>query len=155
VYFEAMENTPVARDYATRARDLFFNHKRLITTLISGLVGLTAQSILFELLFQVFHLTSASTAVVLGAEVGLLSNFYLNNKFSFGDRSSDKSLGARLTQFHLVVSGSVIIQWMIVFMTEHMTHNIYLLHVAFLTAVIIGFFWNYTLYKLVVWRRIN
>ena len=134
---------------------LVHRYSRLIQALGAGVAGVLAQTALFEICFQILHLTTASTAVVIGAEAGILTNFYLNNRFSFSDRVGVQSLLSRLLRFHFVVSGSVLIQWTLVFITEQFTENAYLLHAAFLGGVVIGFVWNYTLYKLIVWRHTN
>ena len=132
---------------------LMHRYTQLIKALGAGVVGVLAQTAVFEVCFQVLHYTTASTAVVIGAEAGILTNFYLNNRFSFADRVGSRALFSRLIQFHLVVSGSVIMQWTLVFITEHLTQNTIFLHGAFLAGVGIGFVWNYTWYRMVIWRH--
>ena len=126
---------------------------RLVRALAVGVVAVIAQTIVFEILGIYLRICSPSTAVVIGAEAGILMNFYLNNRFSFYDRRHAISLLSRLVRFHLVVSGSVFLQWLFVFMVEHHTNTILLIHVAYAAGIILGFAWNYTFYLLFVWRK--
>lgn len=148
-----MENENLLRRYWNGIYALCVRYKRLSKVLMAGVIGLFAQTLVFEVSFQILHLMSASNAVVLGAEAGILTNFYVNNRYSFADRRTKDSVFSRLIRFHVVVSGSVLIQWSLVYVTEHLTNNVYLLHGAFLTGVVVGFLWNYTFYKLLVWRN--
>lgn len=126
---------------------------RLVRALAVGVVAVIVQTLVFETIAIFFQLVSPSTAVIIGAETGILTNFYLNNRFSFHDRRHDISLLSRLVRFHLVVSGSVFLQWLFVFIAERQTENYLIIHGVYAAGIILGFAWNYTLYLLVVWRR--
>lgn len=130
-----------------------FLHSRFLHIFVIGGIGFLIQTIVFEILGIYFQLVNPSTAAVLGAEVGILSNFYLNNRFSFHDRQDNSSTPSRLMRFHLVVSGSVLLQYVFVFVAEHQTTNILLIQGAYVAGVILGFIWNYTFYHLFVWRK--
>lgn len=125
---------------------------RLVRTLAVGVVAVITQTVVFEIVGIYLHLFSPSTAVIIGAEAGILTNFYLNNRFSFHDRQDDTSLLSRLVRFHLVVSGSVFLQWLFVFIAEHQTNSYLIIHAAYAAGIIVGFAWNYTLYLLFVWK---
>lgn len=120
--------------------------------MVVGFVAVVLQTAIFEILGIYLHLFSPSTAVVIGAEFGLLVNFYLNNRFTFNGHGHDSML-VRLLRFHLVVSGSIIIQWLSLFIAEHLTTNLLLIHGAYFAGIFIGFLSNYTGYYLWVWRR--
>ncbi len=126
---------------------------RLVRTLAVGVVAVVVQTIVFEILGIYLQIFSPSTAVVIGAETGILTNFYLNNRFSFYDRRHGISLFSRLLRFHIVVSGSVILQWLFVFIAEHRTNSTLLIHAAYATGILLGFVWNYSFYLLFVWRQ--
>lgn len=128
-------------------------NSRLVRTIFVGGIAVIAQTIVFEILAIFLQLVSPSTAVIIGAEAGILTNFYLNNRFSFNDRQHDISLFSRLARFHLVVSGSVLLQWLFVFITEHQTSNSLLIHIAYASGIILGFAWNYTFYMFFVWKH--
>lgn len=128
-------------------------NSRLMRALSVGFVALIVQTTLFEILGVYLHIFSLSTAVVVGAETAILTNFYLNNRFSFHDRQHAISLWSRLLRFHLVVSVSVLLQWFLLFVTERQTANLLIIHAVYVTGVVLGFAWNYTCYLLVVWRK--
>lgn len=128
--------------------------KRLIQALVVGVVAVCVQTAVFELLGVVFRLTAISTATVIGAEFGILTNFYLNNTFSFGDRTGG-NLFYRLIRFHTVVSGSVFIQWLSLFIAERLTENLFLLHIVYVSSILVGFIWNYSWYKIWVWKHVT
>lgn len=127
---------------------------RVVRSLSTGVVAVIVQTILFEILGIFLQIVSPSTAVVISAECALLTNFYLSNRFVFHDRRNDTSRLSRLARFHLVVSGSIFLQWLFVFVTEHQTSNLLFIHGAYATGIILGFAWNYTLYLLFVWQDI-
>ena len=125
---------------------------RIARALAVGAVAVTVQTIIFEIIGIIFQLVSPSTAVVIGAEAGILTNFYLNNRFSFHDRQHDISLLSRLLRFHLVVSVSVLFEWLLLFIVERQTDSILLIQATYVAGIIIGFAWNYTCYLLFVWK---
>lgn len=128
---------------------------RLIRTISVGGIAVVVQTTVFEILGVYFQLVAPSTAVLIGAEVAILTNFYLNNRFSFNDRHHDISLFSRLLRFHMVVSGSVFLQWLFVFVVEQQTSSYLIIHVAYVAGIVLGFAWNYTFYLLFVWKHAN
>lgn len=129
-------------------------HSRFLKIVLVGAAGLMAQTVVFELLAIIFQIMSASTATVIGGEFGLLTNFFLNERFSFRDRvnTADSTL-YRLSKFHLVVAGSIFIQWLVVFTTEQFTSDLLYIHSAYAGGIILGFISNYTWYHLFVWKK--
>ena len=125
---------------------------RIVRALTVGVVAVSVQTIVFELVGVIFKLTSVSSATVIGAEFGILTNFFLNNKFSFGDRKVS-GLASRIGKFHLVVSGAVFIQWLSLFIAERVTTDLLILHVVYASSIIVSFAWNYTWYKVWVWKQ--
>lgn len=126
---------------------------RIVRSLCVGVVAVIVQTVLFEILGVLLHIVSPSTAVLIGVEAGILTNFYLNNRFSFSDRQHKISLLSRLARFHLVVSGSAFLQWLFVFTAEQYSNNLLYIHIAYAAGIILGFAWNYTFYFLFVWRK--
>lgn len=126
---------------------------RLVRSLTTGIIAVGAQTIIFEVLGIYLKIVSPSTAVALSAECGLLINFYLSNRFAFHDRRHNISILARLLRFHLVVSGSIFLQWLFVFLVERQTSSTVFIHGAYVAGLILGFIWNYTLYLHFVWRH--
>ncbi len=130
-----------------------FFRSRLFRVLAIGGVGFICQTAIFEYLGVYLKIVAPSTAVVIGAEIGVLVNFFLNNRFSFRDIYPTVPLWMRLTRFHIVVSGSLFIQWTIVFITQHITTDLLTLQIAYITGVAIGFISNYAGYRHWVWKH--
>lgn len=124
---------------------------RLFRTASVGVVGVGIQTTVFEIIGVYLALVSLSTAALIGSEFGILSNFILNNYFSFSGRQLPSP--TRLAKFHLVVLGSVFLQWLFVFIAERMTHDLLIIHVAYGAGILLGFIWNYNWYRLWVWKK--
>lgn len=110
-------------------------------------------------------LSDQAIAVVLGAEVAILSNYLLNNVWTFGDRKI-KGLGkhvSKFLQFNLGSVGSVVIQYIVMQVCVALigihtlitiagigiqSDNIYLA-----MGVLLGMIWNFSVYSLVIWRK--
>lgn len=125
---------------------------RLFRVAFFGGLGVVVQTIIFETLGIWLGILRPSLATLLGAEFGVITNFILNNRFSFNDRSHAPLL-TRLLRFHLVVSGSLFIQWLCVFTTESFTSHPWALNGAYAAGILIGFVSNYTGYRLWVWKH--
>jgi dolichol-phosphate mannosyltransferase len=126
---------------------------RLLRVVLIGGVGFILQALLFELLSIQSSLLPASLATLVGGEVAILSNFFLNERFSFSDRRNDSRFFDRILRFHIVASGSVATQWLLVFIVENLTHDPLFLRLAFVGGVALGFVVNYTGYYFYVWRK--
>lgn len=126
--------------------------KRIFRVAVMGVAAVAVQSTVFVVLWLWLAIVRPSTAVLIGTEMGLLVNFYLNNRFSFYDRIHAPLL-KRLLRYHTTVLGSFFCQWFLVFAVEHATKNIYALLAAYATGAILGFGINYTFYRLWVWRH--
>ncbi len=127
---------------------------RLLRVLFIGGIGFLIQTFFFELLSVYLGILQPSSAVLVGGEVGILCNFYLNNRFSFTDRNGNASpVWGRLLRFHIVVSGSLFIQWLFLYLMEHATTNLLFIHGAYLAGVVVGFVSNYAGYYFWVWKR--
>ena len=132
---------------------LRFYHSRIARTLAVGFAAVIVQTTVFEILGGYLHIVSFSTATLIGAECGVLTNFFLNNRISFHDRKAEGVTLRRLGRFHLIVAGSIAIQWLFVFTAESTGQNILMVHVAYASGIVLGFIWNYNWYRLWVWRH--
>lgn len=125
---------------------------RLFRVAFIGGIGVCVQTVVFETLGIWLGILRPSLATLLGAELGVITNFILNNRFSFNDRFH-APLMTRLLRFHLVVSGSLFIQWLCLFATESFTSHPWILNGAYVAGILIGFISNYTGYRLWVWKH--
>jgi putative flippase GtrA len=117
-----------------------------------GAVGVVVQTLIFEILAFGLGVLRPSVAVLVGAEFGILTNFFLNHHLNFRG-AADAHLLARLARFHLVVSGSLFIQWVCVYSAETFMDSVWAIRGAYATGILLGFISNYTLYRLWVWRH--
>lgn len=125
---------------------------RVLRAAGSGAAGVLVQTLIFEVVGIWLGLVRPSTAVIIGAEFGIITNFLIANRYVFGDAPAGRLL-VRLVRFHLVIAVSLCIQWLCVRGAELVTHNIFVLHAAYIAGVLLGFAFNYMGYKLWVWRR--
>src|SRR3989344_1833870 len=131
-----------------------FKSWRLPKVLLIGGIGFVIQTILFELIGIRSGILRPSLAAVVGGEAAILSNFSLNNAFTFKDKARAASLLKRVLRFHIVSSGSIGTQWFFVFIAEHICGNDPIfLRVAYISGIIIGFLINYAGYQLYVWKK--
>ena len=145
----------IVEDASGEVRRHFGNHSwRLVRVMAVGGVGFIIAASIFEIVGIRMQLVAASTASLIAGECAILSNFFLNDRFSFGEMAAHaESLISRIVRFHLVSSGSLATQWIIVFITESFTSDPLFLRGAFVLGVGIGFIFNYTGYYLWVWRK--
>ncbi|MEK7613194.1 MAG: GtrA family protein [Patescibacteria group bacterium] len=140
-------------DFLQRVTTSLFR-SRLVRVAIIGGLGVVVQTALFELLGVYLELVRLSTATLIGGEVAVLCNFFLNNRYSFHAHiNAVPPLYVRLLRFHVVVAGSLFIQWLFVFIAESVTANLLLIHTAYAMGILLGFISNYTGYRLWVWKR--
>ena len=127
---------------------------RALRVLVMGAAGLGVQTVIFEIIGIHYHFFLPSTAAIIAGEIGLLSNFFLNNRFSFKDRQhATIPFWSRLLRFHLVVSVSLFLQWLFLFETQQVTSSLLLLHAAYIAGVVVGFISNYAGYYFWVWKQ--
>ena len=126
--------------------------RRVYRAALMGVVGLVTQSIIFAILGLWLAIVRPSTAVLICTEIGLITNFYLNDRFSFTG-NPHTPLSRRLMRYHTTVLGSFFCQWFFVFITEQITTNMYALSAAYAAGVLIGFAISYTGYRLWVWEH--
>lgn len=127
---------------------------RLVRVVGIGAMGFVIQTVLFELLGMYLNVISPSTAVILGGEMAVLSNFFLNGKFSFRDRAGGTNFWIRLLRFHVVSAGSILIQWLLVRGAELAASNSpSVIWLAYIVGIVLGLLSNYAGYYFWVWRQ--
>lgn len=124
---------------------------RLLRMGLVGIAGVVVQTIIFELLAFHWDIMRPTFAAVIGGETAILSNFLLNNYFTF--RGHGHPTFNKLARFHMVSLGSVAIQAVLIFATEQVTSDPVFIRIAYATGIIIGFFSNYIGYHLLVWKK--
>jgi dolichol-phosphate mannosyltransferase len=105
-------------------------------------------------------------AVFLSIETAVISNFLLNNFWTFADRKMELSqFPAKFIQFNLASSGSIIIQTIVATLGKNLIglHNLFripVLGIMFDTGtlyamigILIGMFWNFFAYSTFIWKK--
>ena len=105
--------------------------------------------------FQVDFLNTSGLASALGAEVAIVSNFILNNVWTFKDRkiTSKWLFVPKFVQFNISSVGAVIIQFIVFGFGTSLTGQSSLSRLFWLiVATAIGMVVNFTIYSKVIWK---
>lgn len=101
-------------------------------------------------------INTSGTASALGAECAIVSNFILNNLWTFADRKleSRSQILPKFIQFNLASFGSVLIQFIIVGAGTHATGSGTVSKFFWLiSATLIGMVLNFIVYSKLIWRK--
>ncbi len=135
---------------------------RFIKFLIVGGTGFIVQLILIDVCIRLG--IEQFIASMIGGEAAILSNFFLNNMWTFRDTKSIKEQGGffqRLTKFNLASLGSIGIQGLVTFMAVRQLGEIltlfgYSIHTAkivlFPTIILLVIPLNYFVYNKIIWK---
>ncbi|HUD44594.1 MAG TPA: glycosyltransferase family 2 protein [Patescibacteria group bacterium] len=140
----------------------FDDSKRVISFLFVGgtgfIIQVAATAISIRLGFAQY------IATMIGAEIAILSNFLLNNAWTFGDTKKLKQQGgflARLLKFNIASLASIGIQGLVVYLAvgalgENLLILGYSLHtsiaILFPTIIFIVLPLNYIIYNKIIWK---
>lgn len=119
--------------------------------LVVGSIGFIINTVILEVfVHNGFHPAAGSG---LGAELAIISNFILNNSWTFGTR---KVRGfdaiAKFLQFNATSLGAVLIQSGTVWIGS-MVFGVSVYRWFYVIGVGIGLLWNYTMYSKVIWKK--
>ena len=134
------------------------SENRLVKMGLVGAVGFLIQSLFFEIVGIQLDLLSPPSAALFGAEIAIVANFFLNNRFTFGDQSIPFSWGMvpKFLKFNAAVVLSLATQWLMVFIGERVGgESDWMLRLFNILGVIIGFTMNYVSYTKIIWRNSN
>ena len=123
---------------------------------ITGALGLLWQTITFQLLAFSFQLTTPKVATLIGGEIAVISNFILNNAWTFREHSvQGKKLVGKFIQFNLSGVIPLTIQTGIVKIGEVVAHgNNLVIWGFFASALILVIITNYLIYNIFIWKTI-
>jgi dolichol-phosphate mannosyltransferase len=86
----------------------------------------------------------------MAVELAVLSNFLLNNAWTFRDAANRSHVLVRIFKFHVTAAGGFVVNWsLLVALTE--LAGIYYL-VSNLVGILAGFVWNYAVNVKWTWR---
>ena len=118
---------------------------------VVGTIGLIINTIVLEVFVDIGQHPAVGSA--LGAQTAIISNFFLNNSWTFkGRRVHGLGLIPKFFQFNLASLGGLIIQaGSVAIGTQLWGRDSYRLFYVF--GVGVGLMWNYVLYSRVIWKR--
>lgn len=125
--------------------------RKIIKFLIVGGWGFIINTIILELLVWIgFHPVIGSA---IGAEGAILSNFALNNQWTFRDRKIEKSRRfMKFLQFNGTSLGAIALQAGVVYTGTHI-YGVESYRVFYMIGVLASLSWNYVMYSRVIWKK--
>lgn len=149
---EYIKNTLI---YIFKAR--FFELLRFFKFAMVGSLGLVIQTALYWFLGFGIKIVSPAVATILGGQLAILSNFILNNVWTFGDRkiTSLPQMLKKLIAFYATSNIAVLfIQGGIMKAGEILVgkENI-LIHGFYVAALVLTLVFNFTVYNKYIWKK--
>lgn len=137
--------------YVLKAQRRSPRAKKIIKFLIVGGWGFVINTIALELLVWLgLHPALASA---LGAEGAIVSNFILNNHWTFKDRKIERARRfGKFLQFNGTSLGAIALQAGIVFLGTHV-YGVDSYRIFYVFGVLTSLGWNYIMYSRVIWRK--
>ncbi len=137
--------------YVFRARFAEVRRGSFPKFLVVGAVGFAINTIMLELLIHKFDFHPGLASAV-GAECAIISNFFLNNGWTFqSKKAKGKDMFPKLFKFNLSSLGAMALQAATVTVGTHFfgeaTYRIF-----YMFGVGFGLIWNYTMYSRVIWK---
>lgn len=142
-----------------------FTHSSFIKFVITGFIGFGVDFGFAYLFINLFHFAKASANMV-SAEVAIISNFFINNFWSFRDKKIEGGLFGYVKKFilfNVVSSGSIVIQGVGLSLMLHffgdrpislgfMSLSSWILYKIIIIAFII-IPYSYILYNKIIWKK--
>ncbi|MBU0618976.1 glycosyltransferase family 2 protein [Patescibacteria group bacterium] len=131
----------------------FRESEKFIKVCLVGLIGAVIQFSFFNLLRNLWSPEYANAAAV---EVAIVSNFIVNNLWTFKEQKIKKvsKLLVKFAQFNLVSLGSLLIQFLTMKAGVAIVgRSLIGENILVFIGIIIGLGWNYTMYTKLVWKK--
>lgn len=140
--------------YIFKAR--FLELSRFFKFIAVGGTGLVIQTMLYWVLGFGLAIVSPTVATIIGGQFAILSNYLLNNVWTFGDRKISKlsTHALKLLQFYLTSNVAVfILQGGTVKIGEAVVgRESVLIHGFFALGIFLTLIFNFTVYNKVIWK---
>lgn len=122
-------------------------NEKLFKVMIIGGIGTVIQLIVFNLLRLSLGLSWAQNLAI---EAAIVSNFVLNNIWTFKEKSWSL---IRFVKFNILSLGSIVIQNVVLIAGVKILGQSFLIENGLvLLGIILGLIWNYLMYTRVVWK---
>lgn len=125
--------------------------RKMIKFLIVGGWGFMINTAMLEMLVWAgFHPALGSA---IGAEGAIVSNFLLNNHWTFRDRKIEKSRRfMKFLQFNGTSLGAIALQAGVVYAGTHL-YGVHKYRMFYIFGVLLSLGWNYIMYSRVIWKK--
>lgn len=122
---------------------------RITRFAVVGISGVAVNTFFLWFFTEVAHLHYMLSSP-LAVELSIVSNFSLNNSWTFRDTSPGSSFWARVAKFHVTAAGGFVINYLFLVGLTELAGLYYLL--SNLAGILAGFLWNYTVNVKWTWR---
>jgi len=120
---------------------------------VVGTIGFIINTVILVGLKQMGIHPAIGSAV--GAECAIISNFFLNNAWTFRDRKvMGKKMMGKFIQFNTTSVGAIIIQSSTVYIGT-LVFGMPAYFASYILGVGLGLIWNYWMYSKVIWKKTN
>jgi dolichol-phosphate mannosyltransferase len=137
--------------YVSKSRFYNIRHGPFGKFLVVGSIGFIINTVLLEVFVRIGFHPSISSA--LGAECAIISNFILNNSWTFKSRASTGVQNIwKLLQFNMTSIGAVLVQAGSVYVGT-LFFGVSTYRLWYIIGVGIGLIWNYIMYSRVIWKK--
>lgn len=119
---------------------------------VVGGIGFVINTVMLEIFVQLFGFSPALGSAI-GAEFAIISNFFLNNAWTFKERKIEQGKTfQKLLQFNTTSLGAIAIQASSVWLGTHIFGEPQY-RFFYIIGVSIGLIWNYIMYSKVIWKK--
>jgi len=128
--------------------------RRFLKFAVVGGTGLTLQTLFFEITSVFTHILTPSVATVIGGEIAIISNFTLNNLWTFRDyQITGSKLIFKFIQFNLTSLIALIIQYVILRIGEIVASGSpIIIQFFYFGALVLVLITNYVIYNTIIWK---
>lgn len=128
--------------------------RQFIQVCVVGMIGAVVQFSVFNVLRNLWQ---PALANALAVELAVISNFIINNTWTFKKDKINlfdiKKVVPKFAVFNLVSMGSIIIQSVIMWLgVSTLGRGFWIENGLVMIGILIGLVWNFTMYKKVVWK---
>ena len=118
-----------------------------------GLVGFLGAGVtyFFWILLEVFLGFPDRMALVIGIEIAIISNFFINNFWTFRDRPKKERIFLKLLKFNLVSLGGLLIN--VIVYTIFRDYFEFYKYFAEVFGILGGFLWNFFINNFWTWKK--
>ncbi len=119
--------------------------------LVVGSIGFVINTIILEIMVHSGFHPSVGSAI--GAEFAIVSNFFLNNAWTFRHKKANGSgtMLRKLLKFNTTSFGAILLQAVTVYIGTHLI-GVEFYRVFYLMGIGFGLVWNYWMYSRVIWK---